>query len=258
MNRGFYRQTSLIEDQHWWFVHRRRLAARLLAGRAGQALDLGCGTGGNLRFLSDHCADIIGLDRSEYALELARAKCAGAKLLLGDANRLGDTFRDSSFDLITAFNLLYHRWIEDEEETLGQISRLLRPGGRLLLTEPAFGILRRRHDVVNFGLRRYRRKGLSALVRRSGLVVRKATYFNSIAFAPALLRAMTERLLGRLQPAPDEDEEVAEMKLPPRALNQALLGLASLEALWIRAFGSMQLGAGVLIFAIKPQSRPRS
>jgi SAM-dependent methyltransferase len=258
MNRGFYRQTSLIEDEHWWFVHRRRLAADLLTERAGDALDLGCGTGGNLPFLADHCTEIVGLDRSEYALELARAKSGRAKLLLGDANRLGGMFRESSFDLITAFNLLYHRWIEDEAKTVEQISRLLRPGGRLLLTEPAFDILRRRHDIVDFGLRRYRRKALSELVSRSGLEVRRATYFNSIAFAPALLRAMAERLLGRMRPAPGEDEEVAEMQLPPAPLNRALLGISSLEALWIRTFGSMPLGAGILLFAVKPESGPRS
>jgi hypothetical protein len=69
---------------------------------------------------------------------------------------------------------------------------------------------------------------------------------------------MAERLLGRMRPAPGEDEEVAEMKLPPRALNRALLGISSLEGLWIRAFGSMPLGAGVLLFAVKPECGPRS
>jgi SAM-dependent methyltransferase len=263
MNRGFYRQTSLIEDEHWWFIHRRRLVSRLLRdawgrGRAARALDVGCGTGGSLLFLREHCSHVVGLDRSEYALELARARSSGANLLLGDANRLGEQFEESSFDLITVFNLLYHRWIEDDAAVLQQIARLLRPGGLLVLTEPAFPILRRRHDVVDFGIRRYRRKGLAGIVARAGLEVRRATYFNCIAFVPALLRAGSERLSGRLRAAPSVDEEVGEMRLPPPAINRCLLALAFLETVWIRALGRMPLGAGLLLIAHKPDNEPRS
>ena len=53
MKHGFYVQTARAEDEHWWFVHRRRLVGSLLrrlasdaAARRGLALDVGSGTGG--------------------------------------------------------------------------------------------------------------------------------------------------------------------------------------------------------------------
>jgi SAM-dependent methyltransferase len=259
---GFYRQTSLIEDEHWWFIHRRRLVARLLEKRSqegggGRALDVGCGAGGNIKFLRRHCSEVVGLDISEYALELARAKNPDAELMLGDANRVGDYFRESSFDLITAFNILYHRWIEDEVKLLEQIARLLRPGGILVITEPAFELLRRRHDVIGYGARRYRRKELQAIVARSGMQILQGSYFSFIAFAPALLRAIKERTLGLLQTPPHEEEEVGEMKKPPPAINRLLLAICSLEAAWIGASRALPLGTGVFLLALKPEKEKR-
>jgi SAM-dependent methyltransferase len=257
MNRGFYLQTSLIEERHWWFVQRRRLAAALLSdepgrGRRGLALDIGCGTGGNLVFLQQHCSGLAGVDLSDYALELARAKQTGAGLIRADANSVGDLFRASSFDLVTIFNLLYHRWVRDDSALLAQAAHLLRPGGLLLVTEPAFDILKRRHDVVDYGARRYRRESLVSMSEQAGLEIRRATYFNSIAFAPALLSAFGERLFGWMAGAPDESEEVAEMRVPPRPLNRFLLRLSSLESRLIRAVGRLPFGVGLLVMAAKP------
>ena len=75
MERFAYQQLAEIEDTHWWFVYRRKLIGNLLersGGVAGElALDIGCGTGGNLPFLKRYCANVCGIDLSEYAIALA-------------------------------------------------------------------------------------------------------------------------------------------------------------------------------------------
>ena len=170
MRDGFYRQTARVEGRHWWFRHRRRIVTALLdqevpspPGPDARALDVGCGTGGNLETIARRGYMTVGGDRSPLALELARRSHREARLVCVDANRLGDSFAADSFDLVTVLNVLYHEWIADEGDVLDQIRRVLRPGGWLLLTEPAFESLRRRHDRIDAGLRRYSRRRLACL-----------------------------------------------------------------------------------------------
>jgi len=59
MDKGMYLQLPQIEEKHWWFISRRLLVEEVLkkAGfkKGKNALDLGCGTGGNLPFLKKFC-----------------------------------------------------------------------------------------------------------------------------------------------------------------------------------------------------------
>src|SRR5205823_2650147 len=57
----------------------------------GRALDLGCGTGTNVRYLADHGWDATGVDAEPRAVDAAERKLAGvdgARVLLGDVTRL--------------------------------------------------------------------------------------------------------------------------------------------------------------------------
>lgn len=246
MNEGFYRQTAAIESTHWWFRHRRRLVQGLLEGWSGEsALDVGCGTGGNLPLLGRHCTRVTGLDRSRLALQLARSR-GNRGLICGDANRLKDHFRAQSFDLITLFNVLYHRWIPEPEAVLAQSREILRPGGRLIITEAAFASLFRRHDVVGFGARRFRLAPLREALRAAGFAPRRATYFNALALPPAWLEARLERRAGGELGAGDD---VPELRPPPRWVNQALFVLCGLERGWIGIGGRVPAGVGILLLA---------
>lgn len=257
MKREFYLQTSRIEDEHWWFRHRRRIADRWLArSRGGRnwevALDVGCGTGGNLELLQAHCGCVTGLDRSAYALDLARGKHPLATLVQGDANAIGEQFKAESFDLIAVFNVLYHRWIEDDGAVLRDLAALLRPGGVLFLTEPAFPSLFRRHDVLDDGLRRYRLPALVAGVEMTGLLVRGATYFNLPALPFAFARAKLESRQGGLQRPVEQGEEAGEMSLPAPWINRSIYTLMGLERAWLAGVGRLPAGVTAMLLAERP------
>ena len=70
-----------IEHVHWWFVARRRIMKELVTravpstGR-GDAVDIGCGTGGNIAALADRYR-CVGIDESEQAIAHARARFPG-------------------------------------------------------------------------------------------------------------------------------------------------------------------------------------
>ncbi len=258
MNEAFYRQTSRIEDDHWWFRHRRRLIDALLAaerirgGPESIALDLGCGSGGNLPLLGRHCARVVGLDRTELPLRLARSKRPESLLVRADANRLVDLFPRFTFDLVALFNVLYHRAIEEESGVLDGVAAMLRPGGCLVLTEPAFPILFRRHDRLDHGKRRFRLSQLERLVAASGLVLSRSSYFNGPSFPPALLLATIDRMLGRSNDDDPRRGEVGELRTPPGPINRLLETVLRVEVAWIRRGGKIPLGVGALLLARKP------
>jgi len=252
---GFYRQTARVEAAHWWFVHRRRLVSALLRGRTeleagGRVLDVGCGSGGNLDWLHRSGFRAVGLDVSPLALALARGSSPSAVLTRARAQDLSGLFLPGSFDLVTVFNVLYHAWIPDETEVLRAARRVLAPGGYLLLTEPAFGFLRRRHDEIDHGVRRYTRSSIEGMVRTAGFEVVVSSYFNLLAFAPALLAAGFDRLRRRSGlGAREAGEETSEVALPPTALNRALIALCGVERSWIERHGRLPFGVGVLVLA---------
>ena len=258
MREGFYRQTARVEDAHWWFVHRRRLVESLLARRAPRGeplavLDVGCGSGGNLEWLSGLGHFAVGVDRSALALELARARGAGSRVVRARAQDLARVFARSSFSLVTLFNVLYHEWIEDEAEVLSAAHRVLAPGGMLLLTEPAFAWLRRRHDAIDLGARRFTRTGLERLVREAGFEVVESSYFNLVGLAPAAVVAALDCLRRA-----DEGlaEETGEIAVPPHAINRLLLGLCSIEQAWIDRVGRLPGGVGLILLARAREARP--
>jgi SAM-dependent methyltransferase len=122
MEPSIYYQLAEIEDTHWWFVYRRKLMALLierLGGVSGQAaLDVGCGTGGNMGFLKNYCSTVTGIDLSVDALALARGKYPADDFVEGDINKLRDLFAPASFDLVSDFTVLYHSWIKSDLQSM--------------------------------------------------------------------------------------------------------------------------------------------
>ena len=89
-------------------------------------LDLGCGEGHNTRLLAARGARVAAMDIAEsFLIAAAAAGRTGISYLAGDGAAL--PFRASAFDAVTAFMSLMD--VADPERTLGEVARVLRPGG---------------------------------------------------------------------------------------------------------------------------------
>jgi SAM-dependent methyltransferase len=104
--------------------------------RATQALDLGCGDGRLTALLP--ADEVTGADVSEVALERARRRLPGARLVKVEPDE-PLPFADTSFDLALCAETIEH--VRDVQLLLSELRRVLRPGGTLAVTTPAHGRL---------------------------------------------------------------------------------------------------------------------
>ena len=95
-------------------------------------LDAGCGDGA--RTLANLPAGSVGLDVSRRGLELARETVPDARLVQGEMTAL--PFADGVVDAVTAYHAVSHVSRESQPEGYREFVRVLRPGGRLLMTLP--------------------------------------------------------------------------------------------------------------------------
>jgi SAM-dependent methyltransferase len=239
-----YARIAAVEDAHWWYRSTRALVAdlladRLLRDRPLRILDAGCGPGGNGAWLAEHGA-VVGVDRSPDALAFVRDRRPGTRPVLGDLSAL--PVQSGAFDAAVAVTVLYA--VDDDAAAVRELARALRPGGALVVMEPAFDSLRRGHDDVVHGKRRYRRDRLAALAHQAGLRVERTTYAYSFLAPPAAALGALDRLRRRATPPGDSDVD-------RRALDRVFAPLAAQERRWLRRH-DLPVGTSVLLRATRP------
>jgi SAM-dependent methyltransferase len=237
-----YAAEAVIEADHWWFVGRRRLFSDIVKGlalpRSAAILDVGTGTGANLRLLRDLGFErVTGVDFSAEAIRFCAEKGLGE---VQPGNVCAMPFGDRAFDLVFATDVIEH--VEDDVAALQEIRRVLKPGGRALLTVPAFPILWGLQDEVSHHRRRYRLRRLLDRMQAAGLSPQRHFYFNYLLFLPILAARRLMRLM-RFRPACEGDVNT-------RWLNVVLTALFRIDvktAPWLRP----PFGVSALIVATR-------
>ena len=149
-------------------------------------LDVGCG---DARFTADAArrADAVGVDVSHRALGYARRFAADARFVACGAEAL--SLPSNAFDVVTLLDVIEHIHDDDEARVVAEARRVLRPGGRLVISTNTDRSARELKHFRHYPVRRFRAlfDGMSD-VRLLGLI----PYF------PALRYLMAAPIVGRL------------------------------------------------------------
>lgn len=248
MGAKYYGEYAQIEAVHWWFESPRAIFGTLLRqlplAPDALLLDLGCGTGANLNLLSRY-GRVNGLDRGAAAARYARNRTQ-VPVLRGDVRSL--PVRSSTVDLVTAFDLIEH--IDDDRACVGEMARVLRPGGHVLVTVPAFPWMWGRQDVISHHKRRYRARDFAQLFVMAGLRIRRLTYLNTFLFPVVAAVRLARRVF------PEKNTELMSdfSMTKPGRVNDLLAKLFSLEAPLI-ARVNLPLGVSLLCVAERPPAQ---
>jgi SAM-dependent methyltransferase len=174
---------------HWWWrtreTHLLRTLARLAdRDRFARILDVGCGAGLFFDALAPF-GHVEGIE-SDAALVQQSGKWRG-RISIGE---LDDSFQpDGPFDTILMLDVLEH--VANPEQMLGSARRILRPGGRIVITVPAFECLWTTHDDLNHHFRRYTARQLRCTIRDAGLLTESVSYmFQSLVIPKLFVRAI--------------------------------------------------------------------
>jgi SAM-dependent methyltransferase len=245
----YYETYYQQETRHWWFRWRFKLIQDVIDTLSGMPdrptmLDAGCGTGQMLKMLQQR-GNAVGLDLSQDAIMFASSRDA-RNLVLGSVTN--PPFANGTFDIAFALDVIEH--VDDDRSILEGLRELVRPGGALVITVPAFQSLWSDHDKINHHRRRYRRRQMRRILQASGFEVERITYCNTVLFPIVYGIRRMQALARRFRPK-DEAEVSSDLHAYPRVINSLLYRLMLIEA-WVVKRIDLPIGVSILAIARKP------
>lgn len=103
---------------------------------SGRLLDLGCDRGDITARYTDKAKEVHGVDNNADAIAYAKKYYPGVTFALAQGERL--PYKDNYFDTVVMGDVLEH--VENEEQTITEAHRVLKPGGTLVLSVPHKGL----------------------------------------------------------------------------------------------------------------------
>lgn len=208
---------SIEVPEYWWYAARADLLEAALRSHVegvGLALDLGSADGPSASWFREAAQRTVSLDIDPRGLR-SGGVCGSALAL---------PFEDSAFDAVSAFDVIEH--CEPEATALAEVRRVLRPGGRFVMSVPAYTWAWTDFDVANGHHRRYTKGRAVAAVEHAGFTVQRATY----GFATVFPMFAAERLARKVTRGRGSGPaDIVSLPQLPKAVNAMLLGMSRLD-----------------------------
>ena len=241
-------RTFDAEQRHFWFRGFKRFITPLLeqavTGIAKpRLLDAGCGTGANLPFLAGYGTP-FGLELFWRGLAFGHQRGL-RRLAQGSVTAL--PFATGSIDVVLSFDVLYCLHPPDEKAAIGEMHRVLRPGGSVIINVAAMKMLTGDHSILGGEVHRYSRRELRHTLELAGFRVRRITYTNASLF-PIIASV---RALQRLRGLKSGDDNPGDFYVPAAPVNSLLSGVLAVEAGLVKRGVNMPLGSSLLCLATK-------
>lgn len=237
MEKDIYKLNYEIEQEMWWFKARKNIIEKLfvnniLPSKPQNLLDFGAGSGLISSMLSKY-TKVTAVDKFEETQKYNHFPISLADL---------SDFPAAHFDVITAFDSLEH--CENDKDILKEFYRILKPGGFVLITVPAFQSLWSYHDEIHHHFRRYNRNEIINKFKEHSIVPLKSSYFNFFLFPVFVVGVLVTRLIRILSGKPMDTTNKTSF------INSILYSIFNIEAK-ILAKCSLPWGSSLLFIGKK-------
>jgi 2-polyprenyl-3-methyl-5-hydroxy-6-metoxy-1,4-benzoquinol methylase len=239
MNINMYRIFFEIQKKHWFFVSKKKIVLDIINRQLTKTdslkiLDIGCGAGLMLNSL-ESIGQTCGMDASDEAIKFSKEIFTGRV----EKGSLPDKipFEKTSFDLITILDVIEH--VDQDVDSLKAIRSRLVPGGKAIITVPAYMFLWSAFDEMNQHKRRYTLNELHKKLIEAEFFVERISYYNTLLFPLVYTVRMLNNFLGR--------DGSSDMNLPNKFLNYTLHKVFMIEKYILRV---VDLPFGVSIVAV--------
>jgi len=231
-----------VENSHFWFVGREKICLSLINSimhnSPGRILDYGCGTGRLLQRLQEIYKknEIYGADISDKALDYCQRRGTSNVFNLKKVAPWANYF-----DLVICLDVLEH--VRNDVDLLIRIRQLLRNGGRLLITVPAYEFLWSGEDYVSKHIRRYTRRMLRRKLAQAGFRTSKISYFNTFLFLPLVFVLLSKRIFRPTTMYTSDIQDINSFG------NKVLAKIFASEE-WFLKYVSFPFGASIVALAV--------
>lgn len=238
MRHDLYAEMYRQEEYYWWHRAKRALVKQFIpAGTRLNILDIGCGTGKLLEELQKN-GEVWGVDMSEAAISL----CHRRGLTHVRTGKLPGLNLAQRFDVIICLDVLEH--IKDDHQAIKNITKLLKPGGKLILTVPAYQWLYSYWDKILHHYRRYSPQQLTRCFLGSGLEITKLSFVYSFLLPLVVpFRLVRQKAFAKKTPTSD-------FIALPQWLHGFFFALAKIEHFFIQ-YVNLPFGISLLCIAKK-------
>jgi SAM-dependent methyltransferase len=231
------------DAQSWWYVTRRKLlreaALQAVHGkREARVLDLGCTA--QLQF--DNVAGYRACNLQSSLKTLAFRQIEGdANLVCSRIEEL--SLASNAFDAIVAGDMLQS--VADDLAALREMRRVLKDGGLLCLTVPAYSFLWGEDDEARGHQRRYTISELRRKLNTCGFHIQRASYFVASSFLPLVAGRAAKQMFRK------SITQHRHYPHPSRLANSAMSSVLDAER-HLMHFVNLPFGTRVVCWALKP------
>ena len=238
------------ETSYWWFRGLHSIIVDTMKGLGltadSRILDAGCGTGRNLQMLKDNVTpEGFGFDIAAAASPFWPRRNLD-RVCLASVNEV--PFKSAYFDAVVSVDLLECDAVH-ESSAFGELCRVLKPGGLMVLVVPAYDwLMSEEHHKAVGASRRYSVRKLKALASRQPTRIIKTTH----VFASMLPLVAVYRLLLPFFRKPSADRPVSEIKPMNPIIDEILFRTVKFEGKIMQKM-SLPFGSSIMMILEKVQ-----
>lgn len=233
---------SISQGDYWWYRVRESLLHTVLGPYvegAIEILDVGSADGPSVGWLQGAGLRVT-LDLDPRGLTPGEGVCGSALQL---------PFADAAFDVVGAFDVLEH--CHDEMTAVSEMMRVLKPGGRLLMSVPAYQWAWSDFDIRNGHYRRYTRSRACTALSDAGFEVMRATYVFGATFPFFAAERLARRFKMWSSRSLVEADDIVPLPRVAPTVDRILTRLGRLDDRRL-ARGDLPFGSSVVVAARKP------